>query len=527
MAYIYYIYRSYNHRGHGGYIGQDTHSIFDYYHSRLLQHGRIAYGTISGKIYGSEELIQKHSLSGLYYKYYDNEQDCFGVSNDAYVSFCRLWTHSKPNSIEAKLDFAEMCHILINHHTSDLSAYNIGIGGQNTWTFNNQFLLPLAQQVDSLKRKKSSFSYVSFLQQNNNLQQLQIHFPDGIKDEVKLFAPQAYVVARLIAHAITQQCLSDSQDWADFLQKNIIDCYSTIDVSQESWNAAQFANKIKNYLNKKVHSEVLDWQRVIGKQFSCKIKMDFQKDAARIGKFLARRVKQLAIYSMQNWLPYLRFSGKRGVPNQALTASDKKILRITRSAYIESVQWNKPTTAQTPYNKWFHIAKNYLPSAMAKDIESDIVLKGYLAKVSYEAFCKWVEKAIGNGRNSSLLRGQTTYELEAYGPSGESFYRGGINSDYINEGEYSLDHATQTLRWKTREVVEKQRLHGDILHWWDAYYRLMVTLWLKERRGSQLNPIGNNMYMSPNTNWAYRFVNSTWQEISANQRATFTKAWVY
>jgi hypothetical protein len=42
--------------------------------------------------------------------------------------------------------------------------------------------------------------------------------------------------------------------------------------------------------------------------------------------------------------------------------------------------------------------------------------------------------------------GQTLYEQKAFGPTGESFYRGGVNQDHIEMGEYNLQTAIQTLR---------------------------------------------------------------------------------
>jgi hypothetical protein len=116
----------------GVYVGQDIHDVLDYDNSRIAKHAKIAYGLHTGKHYGAEELMKQNSLSNLWYKIYDNEADCFGVGLQAFNEFKKYWTHSKPNTLQEKLDFAEMCHILINHLNPTISTYNIGIGGQNT-----------------------------------------------------------------------------------------------------------------------------------------------------------------------------------------------------------------------------------------------------------------------------------------------------------------------------------------------------------------------------------------------------------
>ena len=208
MAYIYYISRI-KQTNRGGYVGQDIGDIFNE-NNRIVQHAKIAYGLSSKKLYGSEILMRQNSLSGLYYRIYDSESDCFGVGQEAFEEFSRFWEHSK-GGVAAKLDFAELCHIFIGNFESSFANANLRIGGQNIWTFKQEGLLVLAEQVDDLKRKKSPLSYVELLGRNNGeLGKLTIHFPDGIAEGVKVFEPQGYIIARLIANGVTEHFLSDS-----------------------------------------------------------------------------------------------------------------------------------------------------------------------------------------------------------------------------------------------------------------------------------------------------------------------------
>lgn len=59
MGYIYFIQPKSDKRKI--YVGQTTREDT----SRLVEHAEVAYGLQTGKIYGSEELIQKYSLSGI------------------------------------------------------------------------------------------------------------------------------------------------------------------------------------------------------------------------------------------------------------------------------------------------------------------------------------------------------------------------------------------------------------------------------------------------------------------------------
>ena len=99
--------------------------------------------------------------------------------------------------------------------------------------------------------------------------------------------------------------------------------------------------KVKEYLNAKVHKEILDWNRIIKLNFNFKIKMDFTQDASRIAKMLAKRIKHIGDYTGQA-IQYMLYGGdnrrKNKVVNTSLSQSDQKILRITRAAYIEDVR---------------------------------------------------------------------------------------------------------------------------------------------------------------------------------------------
>lgn len=64
MGFIYYIYHI-DQRTKELYIGQDSaHSAYDL-KSRIFQHARIAYGLEKDKMYGSEHMIQRYSLSNI------------------------------------------------------------------------------------------------------------------------------------------------------------------------------------------------------------------------------------------------------------------------------------------------------------------------------------------------------------------------------------------------------------------------------------------------------------------------------
>ena len=80
--------------------------------------------------------------------------------------------------------------------------------------------------------------------------------------------------------------------------------------------------------------------------------MDFSKDADRIGKFLAKKIKQVVNYGIneqlksmvkKEQLKYLRFSGKQikdigFVANDSLNKTGEDTLRIKRGAYLHNVK---------------------------------------------------------------------------------------------------------------------------------------------------------------------------------------------
>lgn len=69
--------------------------------------------------------------------------------------------------------------------------------------------------------------------------------------------------------------------------------------------------------------------------------MDFTQDASRIAKMLAKRIKYIGDYAGQS-LQYMLYGGdnrkKNKVVKTSLSDNDKKILRITRAAYVEDVR---------------------------------------------------------------------------------------------------------------------------------------------------------------------------------------------
>jgi hypothetical protein len=69
--------------------------------------------------------------------------------------------------------------------------------------------------------------------------------------------------------------------------------------------------------------------------------MDFTQDALRIAKMLAKRIKHIGDYAGQS-LQYMLYGGdnrkKNKIAKTSLSDNDKKILRITRAAYVEDVR---------------------------------------------------------------------------------------------------------------------------------------------------------------------------------------------
>lgn len=534
MAYIYYIART-KETSRGGYVGQDIGNIYND-DSRIIQHARTAYGLDDKKIYGSERLIKQSSLSGLYYRIYDSELDCFGVGQKAFNTFKNFWIHSKPNSIQEKLDFAEMCHIFIGNLECDFASTNIRIGGQNTWTFNDKgFLQEYAKKVDQLQRKKSAVSYQDILAKDTNqdLSRLTIHYPDSIYDGVKIFEPQGYMIARLIAKGITKQFLSDSESWQQFLIDTIINHLKELLTLSESNLQQKLTQEIRNYIDNAIHNELLDWQRITKLEFSFKLRLDVASDISRIVKVLAKRIKQVGKYAVENQLKYLLYSGKTQnkdkIANEVFTKSGEKF-NITRNAYIVEIKYTNPSNSTSPWTSWYRMAVEYWKSAPYRSIKDDPTLALMLKKVSYEAFKKWVNNAI---KKEPMSRGQTIYEQKAFGSgTGEGFYRGGKNEIYLGLGEYNLNKSIKSLRWKVRDEVENQDIHGDILHWWDTYYRFMSTVWLRDEHNSKLvedgqDDRGNNVYRSEYSGERYFFTDGTWQEIQEYQSKSLKDIWIY
>lgn len=533
MAYIYYIART-KETSRGGYVGQDIGSVSND-DNRIIQHARTAYGLDDKKIYGSERLMRQNSLSGLYYRIYDSELDCFGVGQKAFNTFKNFWTHSKPNSTQEKLDFAEMCHIFIGNLECDFASTNIRIGGQNTWTFNdNGFLQEYAKKVDQLQRKKSAVSYQDILAKDTNqdLSRLTIHYPDSIYDGVKIFEPQGYMIARLIAKGITKQFLSDSESWQQFLKNTIINHLKELLTLGESNLQQKLTQEIYNYIDSAIHNELLDWQRVTKLEFSFKLRLDVASDISRIVKVLANRIKQVGKYAVENQLKYLLYSGKTQnkdkIANEIFTKSGEKF-NITRNAYIVEIKYTNPSNSTSPWTSWYRMAVEHWKSASYHSIKDDPTLAVMLKKVSYEAFKKWVSHSAESASPYRLAG--TLYEDQ----TGRSFYRGGVAAEVIyNEDTlfyYDFDKTQNTLRWKVRQQVEKTDIHGELLHFWDSYYRQMVTIWLRDTHRTKLEKQdekdGSVSYYSPHTGQTYSFLDQTWQEIQEYQTKVLKDIWVY
>jgi YHS domain-containing protein len=98
-------------------------------------------------------------------------------------------------------------------------------------------------------------------------------------------------------------------------------------------------------------------------------------------------------------------------------------------------------------------------------------------------------------------------------------------------GEYNLQTAIQTLRWKVRDEVESKQIHGGLLHYWDVYYRQMVTIWLRDVHNSVLekkeSENSKTFYQSQKTGATYYFTDSTWEEIEEYQKHSLHDLIVY
>lgn len=548
MPYIYYIKRV-KETLKGAYIGQDVGSWDDFNGSRIIQHAKIAYGIEEGKIYGAERLMKENSLSNLFYSIFDDPNNCFGVGEEAFLEFKKYWTHNKPGTIQEKLDFAEMCHILINHLDGAYKSYNVILGGQHSvWTFNQKDLLDKwAAEVDALHLKRGKGGYVDLLKKKPYLKTISIHYPDDIDSGVKLFQPDMYAVARLIATAISEYSVSDSDEWAVFLKKTILDHLDTMGSNLDR-STAEMSLQVERFLEDKVHKELLDWQRVTGLNLTAEITMDFRGDADRIGKFLAKKIKQVINYGIneqlksmvkKEQLKYLRFSGKQikdigFVANDSLAKTGEDTLRIKRGAYLHNVKWTKPAdVTSSPLYKWYKEAQKAIQKNKEnnKTILNTPELGNMLKKVSYMAFNKWVKAAIADTPQVSWVKqekgsngGLTTYSKTL--TDFKWFYRGGIASDFLNiEDNQSKD--ITTLRFKVRERVEAADIHGGLIHYWDSYYRHMITIWLKETRGTKLQQIDKDKYFSPLTGKTYNFIDATWREIEEAQRENINDLLIY
>ena len=192
--YIYYVYKSGKKDGQpvikDSYTGQDTGSNQTF--NRMLDHARVAYGLNNAAAHdGAADLMRKHSLCGLYYRFYFDYEH-YGLGDKAFQQFSQLWQYNGDENY-AELNFAEICHILMstepNTAWANFAKQNIQIGGyQCSFTYKNSAIvenvLKKLQLTEPLKNKNFTSIVVRPFDNKNNI--------------AKLLNPEGYAVVRAI-----------------------------------------------------------------------------------------------------------------------------------------------------------------------------------------------------------------------------------------------------------------------------------------------------------------------------------------
>ena len=193
MGYIYFIQPKSN-KGKI-YVGQTTREDT----SRLVEHAEIAYGLRTGKFYGSEELIQEYSLSGINTYVIQNG----GIPQEIINGFHQMW---EPLKGDDTIDFAELIWTLWCQDHYNRGFTNRIPGGENGWQWKGGDI-NLDPIIAAFKTKLSADAIKVNLEKVKIKKELKIvKFNSYENIEVKLIQPYLYYLSRVIAKVI-EQCI--------------------------------------------------------------------------------------------------------------------------------------------------------------------------------------------------------------------------------------------------------------------------------------------------------------------------------
>lgn len=299
MGFIYYIYHI-DKRTKELYIGQDSkHSKYDW-NNRIFQHAKIAYGLEKDKVYGSERMIQKYSLSNIGV-YIDDLSG--GYWQQALQQFEQYWEFiptGDNTSADPLINFAEMASLVVYNTRDNLKLTNVQGGGyQSKWICKKSRLLS-HNKLDPQYQKlvsKADFEDITIEPFGGTLS----------GSGVKMFAPQLYQIYRLFTYIIQETLFYDSnkqllpafinvlsnsltkvkaannklqvdkeqfkknfyayisQNWNQTL-KNLSQSFNNPDLLQipePKWNFSAFITDITNWMNERLSSVVQSSTNII------------------------------------------------------------------------------------------------------------------------------------------------------------------------------------------------------------------------------------------------------------------------
>lgn len=437
MGYIYYIWLPTSKQldlsspSTGNYIGQGTDNNYE----RMLRHLRIAYGTQNGPVYGSELLLQKYGAGSVLFGVY--EDDNYGLGATVFQQMAQAgWDLTTP---AAKLDAAEIIHIIT--HNGDLSNGNVAVGGQGhlTWQWTN------AKWIQNFKTYFPTISSTVL----QKIQAVKINWHDDkTLYERKLFKPDEYLVLRAASFAIEESILFNTQ-----LLKSLIKAYLT-NGNISSLIAQQVQNTI-NILNQHVFQ-----QNVLT---SANVNLFASIVEDKVLKWICQRLQVATIDSLQKGLgPQVKIIDYmiHGVPNKNGTQNSgiayKLQLHIKRHDWVQIIPTAQPQwyrTAMQNITPPPHINTKYKGSALYDAVEECVysIFKIHLAACAKNVPSTAIKTFI-DMTNPSL----TINMLEPISPR-------------------MLD--------KMR-VSYAQFRSADSMHYFDIFYKYAMSRWQRERSHS-------------------------------------------
>lgn len=451
MACIYYIYQSKNKTEHPFYIGQDGGGQYN----RILTHIAAAFnlGYENFKVTNSpaksnpSSFIKSQGVSNCIFCAFDNPSDCYGVGDNVFQLFLKEgWTVQASNE---KLNFAEICHILVHFEKKDVDELtNVSLGGERSEFY-----------FDLYKKYKTLFDAYG-IQPTKELKtdktKVYIHFPDQLKDKNKILYPENYGLYRLLANQINHAILHNNSIWEKLISAWIKDGEGGLTRIIKDIGETE-AQKINSYIpdqNMHVSFNNISLKDVVSK-LSKKLTERLSLEVVNNNIDAIETFYRIAYNN--NALKIDKINGNTVVKNKKRVQSLKEKV-IVRDNFIENIV---PTNVKEP--QWFTLAKQQIKISSNNTLNENSFLTSIIKVECHRIFIHLAQQVINEGTPIQPVRDMNSML--------------GILDNGIHNIKLSFDKSD----WLKTRLYNKYISIGYKNFWdWNLFYNEHMSMWRAE-----------------------------------------------